>query len=124
MFSRRKIAAVSGLVGGIAVACAGITQAHAAATPGNCTRDLLGTITCTQRIKGEAPDDGAIAHQETCQPVQPLKLPAFLGQGTERLGPNVTCSPTTVGVPPDSEREAPDGSALGPMARILPVEGS
>jgi hypothetical protein len=125
MFSRKKIAAVSGLVGGIAVTCVGFTQAYAASSSGGCTRDLLGTITCTQQIKGQTSDGGAVPHQETCQPVQPLRLPAFLGQGTERLGPKVTCSPETVGVPPTepgAEQEQPDGGALGSMARILPVD--
>ncbi|KOV64992.1 hypothetical protein [Streptomyces sp. MMG1121] len=111
MFSRKKIAAVSGLVGGLAVTCIGVAPAHAAASPGTCTRDILGNLSCTQRIKGEVPEGGTLPHQETCHPVEPTRLPAFLGQGVERLGPEVTCSPTTVGVPApdkDDEQMSPD----------------
>jgi len=100
MFSRKKIAAVSGLVAGIAASCVGIPQAYAA-NPGTCTNDLLGNLTCTQRIQGSS-EDGALPHQETCKPVQPTMVPAVLGTGMERLGPEVTCNPSTVGVSPDS----------------------
>jgi hypothetical protein len=109
MFSRKKIAAISGLVGGLAVASTGLTHAYAAGGPGTCTRDLLGSVTCTQRIEGELPADGVIPHQENCMPVQPLTLPAALGNGTTRLGPKVTCASTTSGAPEraDGRQEAP-----------------
>ncbi|MFF8725510.1 hypothetical protein ACF073_03325 [Streptomyces sp. NPDC015171] len=102
MFSSKKIAVVSALVGGLAVICTGITQAQAAAGPGSCARDLLGGISCTQRIKGEFPDDAALVHQETCKPVERLTLPAALGGGQTRFGPEITCNPETVGVAPES----------------------
>ncbi|MEU2335158.1 hypothetical protein ABZ608_16475 [Streptomyces sp. NPDC013172] len=123
MFSGKKIAAVSGLVGGIAAACVGLTPAYAAAGPGKCTDDLMGNLTCTQRIRGEVPEDGVMQHQETCKPVQPVQLPAVLGQGTERLGPEVTCSPTTVGVAPveKGDEQEPSAGPFGVMSRILPV---
>ncbi|MER6032462.1 MULTISPECIES: hypothetical protein [unclassified Streptomyces] len=101
MFSRMKIAAVSGLVGGLTVACAGITPAFAAAGPTPCTPDLQGNISCTQRITGEVPEGGVMPHRETCVPVQPVRLPAALGAGVTRLGPEVTCDPATTGVPPE-----------------------
>ncbi|MER6434547.1 hypothetical protein ABT272_44280 [Streptomyces sp900105245] len=109
MFSRKKIAAISGLVGGLAVASTGLTHAYAAADQGTCTRDLLGSVTCTQRITGEIPENGVIPHQENCMPVQPLTLPAALGTGTTRLGPKVTCASTTSGVPAEAggRQEAP-----------------
>ncbi|WP_406439684.1 hypothetical protein OHB00_31415 [Streptomyces sp. NBC_00631] len=121
--SGKKIAAVSGLVGGLAVACAGLVPAYAAAGPGACADDLMGNLTCTQRIKGEVPEGGVMPHQETCKPVQPVQLPAVLGQGTERLGPEVTCSPATVGVAPPEKGDEPDspGGPFGVMSRILPV---
>ncbi|MFF8949203.1 hypothetical protein ACF09I_10560 [Streptomyces sp. NPDC014940] len=99
MFSRMKFAAVAGLVGGLTVVCAGVTQTFAAGGPTPCAHDLQGNVSCSQRIKGEVPEGGTIPHQETCVPVQPLRLPA-LGAGVTRIGPEVTCSPTTVGVPP------------------------
>jgi hypothetical protein len=91
MLSRKKIAVVSGLVGGLAVTCAGVAQAYAVGGPGICTRDLQGNVSCIQRIQGELPEDGVIPHQENCMPTQPLTLPAALGNGTMRIGPEVTC---------------------------------
>jgi hypothetical protein len=122
MFSRKKIAAVSGLVGGIAVTCIGLTPVCAWGNPGTCTDDLMGNLSCTQRIKGEVPEGGVIPHQETCKPVQPVRVPAFLGSGSAQLGGTVTCSPETVGVPPakDDEQQSP-GDGLSLMGRMLPV---
>ncbi|MEU2621238.1 hypothetical protein ABZ642_24365 [Streptomyces sp. NPDC007157] len=97
MVNRKKIAALSVLVGGLVATGAGITQAYAAADPGGCTRDLLGNLACTQRFKGEVPEGELPPHQDTCQTVQPLTVPAALGNGRARLGPEVTCSPETWG---------------------------
>ncbi|MEU3858359.1 hypothetical protein AB0F03_13470 [Streptomyces sp. NPDC028722] len=100
MFSRKKLMAVAGLVGGLAVTCAGLAQAHVGSDPGACTRDESGAIICTQQIKGQVPADGVIPHQETCMPVQPTTLPAATGGGTTQFGPRVTCSPSTTALPP------------------------
>ncbi|MDX2592859.1 MULTISPECIES: hypothetical protein [Streptomyces] len=110
MFSTKKIAAISGLVGGLVVASTGLAHAYAAANPGTCTRDLLGSVTCTQRITGEIPENGVIPHQENCMPVQPLTLPAALGNGTTRIGPKVSCTSTATGVPAgaDGRQESPN----------------
>ena len=102
--------AVSVLAGGLAMACAGLAHAHAGKDPGTCTRDLLGGFTCSQRIHGQLSEDGEVPHQETCTPVQPLTLPAALGQGQLQLGPKVTCSPTTTGATDEVE------SGQGPFA--------
>ncbi|MET8075660.1 hypothetical protein [Streptomyces sp. NPDC005303] len=111
MFNRRKIAALSALTGGLLMTCVGIGQAHAAAGPGACTRDLLGGFTCTQRIVGVVPEDGVIPHQETCTPVQPVTVPAALGNGRARLGPEVTCTPSAA-TPPDATGTAPETTGL------------
>ena len=103
MLSRKKIAAVSGLLGGLAVTCAGVAQAYAAAGPGICTRDTHGNVTCIQRVEGEISEDGFIPRQENCLPTQPLTLPAALGNGKVRIGPEVTCG----GVPADKGVELP-----------------
>ncbi|GHD99117.1 hypothetical protein [Streptomyces alanosinicus] len=92
MLSRKKIAAVSGLLGGLAVTCVGFAHASTAADPGGCKRDLQGGVTCIQRVQGEIPEDGYIPHSDTCTPMQPLTLPAALGNGTIKYGPEVTCS--------------------------------
>ncbi|OIJ95843.1 hypothetical protein [Streptomyces monashensis] len=120
MFSRKKIAAVSGLVGGIAVSCVGLAQAHTAGGPGGCSNDLLGNLTCTQRIQGEVPEGETPPHQETCKPVQPVTVPGFLGTGIERLGPEVTCSPQTVGVPANAPRTV--GVPAGADGRRMPLD--
>ncbi|WP_225822746.1 hypothetical protein [Streptomyces naphthomycinicus] len=101
MFNMKKIAAVSGLVGGLAAACAGIAQAQVGPDPRACARDLMGNISCSQHIEGRIPEGGTIPHQESCVPVQPVTVPAALGDGRVRLGPEVTCSPSTQGVPMD-----------------------
>ncbi|MGW7530443.1 hypothetical protein [Streptomyces sp. NPDC054783] len=99
MFSTKKIAAVSGLIGGLAVTCAGVAQAHTVRGPGTCTRDILGNTTCVQRIEGEIPENGQIPHYDNCLPTQPFTVPAALGGGSMRIGPQVTCSNTTSGAP-------------------------
>jgi hypothetical protein len=112
MFNRRKIAALSALTGGLLMTCVGFAQAQAAADPGSCTRDLLGGFTCTQRISGVIPEDGVIPHQETCTQVQPVTLPAALGNGRARLGPEVTCAAPAL--------TAPDATGIAPEATGLP----
>ncbi|MEW2626044.1 hypothetical protein [Streptomyces sp. NPDC048106] len=108
MFSRKKTVAVFGLVGGLALASAGL--AHAAGDPGTCVRDAQGAITCTQHIEGEIPENGVVPHQENCMPTKPSVLPAALGSGTSRIGPAVTCAPLASRAPQrvGTERETPD----------------
>ncbi|MEU9476522.1 hypothetical protein [Streptomyces sp. NPDC048191] len=114
MFGRKRIAVVSGLVGGVAAACVGVTPAaNAAAGPGKCTRDLLGNVACVQRISGEVPKGAAIPHQELCQSVQPTEVPSFLGGGTQQFETEVTCTPVARGGVPAANRdevESPDVS--------------
>ncbi|KQW15535.1 MULTISPECIES: hypothetical protein [unclassified Streptomyces] len=110
MFNRRKIATLSVLAGGLLMTCVGIAQAHVAAGPGNCTRDLFGFI-CTQRITGVIPEDGVIPHQETCAQVKPATSPAALGNGRARLGPEVTCA-APASTAPDATDTAPEETGL------------
>jgi hypothetical protein len=109
MFNSKRIAALSGLIGGLAVASMGITHAHAAGDPAPCTRSPQGDVICVQHIEGRSAEHGAIPHQETCMPVQAVTVPTATGNGTTRLGPQVTCSPATSGAPRpiDGERELP-----------------
>ncbi|MFI0964145.1 hypothetical protein ACH4S8_22435 [Streptomyces sp. NPDC021080] len=109
MFSRKKIAALSGLIGGLAVASTGITHAYAAGDPASCTRTPQGDVICVQHIEGESSGRGTIPHQETCMPVQAVTLPAPTGNGATQIGPKVTCSPATSGAPRsnDEKRELP-----------------
>ncbi|MFJ8313032.1 MULTISPECIES: hypothetical protein [unclassified Streptomyces] len=96
MLSRKKIAVVSGLLGGLAVACAGVTQVYAAAG-GTCTNDKHGSVTCVNRVVGSTPEGDAyiVRQSEGCVPTQPLTLPVagLLNRGNMQIGPQVTCSP-------------------------------
>ncbi|WP_210577817.1 hypothetical protein [Streptomyces sp. GESEQ-4] len=103
MFNGKKIAAVSGILGGLAMTFVGVTQAHAAGGPGVCALDAEGNIVCTQRIVGQTPEgDGfTIRRSVNCQPTQPLTLPApgLLNNGQTRIGPHITCAGPTSEAP-------------------------
>ncbi|GAU68785.1 hypothetical protein SSP35_09_00280 [Streptomyces sp. NBRC 110611] len=49
MFSSKKIAVVSGILSGLVVTCAGVTQAYAGEHPGHCARTPQGNHTCVQK---------------------------------------------------------------------------
>ncbi|MGP4043299.1 hypothetical protein [Streptomyces sp. 2A115] len=118
MFSRKKIAAVFGLLGGLAATCACGTQAYAAGPPGNCGIDSQGNITCVQRTVGTPEGDGFIIRQtQTCVPVEPLSLPVvpILNNGRTRIGPEVTCAPNTTQAPGNRE----NGSETGLLPGLL-----
>lgn len=99
MFSRKRIAALLVLIGGLAVASTGIACAHVVADPAACTLSPQGDVICVQHIEGKSPEGGAIPHQETCRPVQAVTLPATTGNGTTHIGPTVTCSPVASEAP-------------------------
>ncbi|KUN83349.1 hypothetical protein AQJ66_19120 [Streptomyces bungoensis] len=120
MVSRKKMAVVSGLLGGLVATCAGAAQAHAAAGPGTCTRDLLGNVTCVQRITGEMPPgDGFTAPRvQTCLPTEPLTLPTSpMSNGTTQIGPKVTCAGPAPVLGTADEGDKGDGSSG--LARLL-----
>ncbi|MEK2475007.1 MULTISPECIES: hypothetical protein [Streptomyces] len=112
MFSRKKIAAVAALMGGLTVACVIAPQAQAADTRGFCTRDVQGNVSCLQKTTS---DDGkySLTQQQNCQPSSPLQLPTHgvLNPGTMLVGPAVTCS-NSAPVPGDSQ-PAMDGENRG-----------
>jgi hypothetical protein len=115
MFSRKKIAAVSALLGGLAVTCTGATQAYAAGGPGTCTVDAQGNVTCVQRIVGDMRDGGdgfAFRQAQSCVPTKPLSLPVLpvVNNGSTRIGPEVTCAPDAAPGPDNS-----DDSDKGPL---------
>ncbi|MGW1374640.1 hypothetical protein ACWD6P_10260 [Streptomyces sp. NPDC002446] len=49
MFSRKTIAAVSALLGGLALSCTGAVQAHASGAEGGCARHAMGESTCVSK---------------------------------------------------------------------------
>ncbi|MET9834864.1 hypothetical protein ABZ078_37560 [Streptomyces sp. NPDC006385] len=120
MFNGKKIAAVTGLLGGLALTCIGGAQAHAAANPGACAQDGLGNIVCTQRLVGEIPAEGeapALRRSVTCQPTQPLTLPApgLLSNGQTRIGPHITCTDVT----PQAPAAETGDDNVSALARLL-----
>lgn len=118
MFNGKKIAAISGLLGGLAMTCIGVGQAHAAANPGNCTTDSQGNTTCTQRIVGQTPegDNFIVRRSVNCQPTKPVSVPApgLFSNGQTRIGPHITCSDIAPEPAADSNELSPGavGSAL------------
>ncbi|GGU51446.1 hypothetical protein GCM10010211_15150 [Streptomyces albospinus] len=95
MFSRKKIAAITALLGGLAATCAVIPQAHAADNTGLCRRDAQGNVTCLQRSTGPTQDGSYTLNQtQSCNPTKPVSIPAqgVLNPGVTQVGPAVTCS--------------------------------
>jgi len=97
MFTQQKIAAVSGLLGGLAAICTG-TTAYAAA-PAHCTTDSHGAVTCVQSsdVTYTSKDGTQHVHQkQDCTTVSRNRLEqpvSALGQlGTTHVGPVVNCS--------------------------------
>jgi hypothetical protein len=119
MFNGKKIAAVSGLLGGLALTFIGGAQAHAAANPGACALDALGNTVCTQRIAGQAPEGEmpALRRSVTCQPTQPVTLPApgLLSNGQTRIGPHITCTDVT----PQAPAADTNDDGVSALARLL-----
>ncbi|MFE0187035.1 hypothetical protein [Streptomyces sp. NPDC059008] len=100
MFSRKKIAAVSVLLSGLAVTGAGATQAYAAATPSDCTRTAQG-ITCMHKSQSVYTNkDGKRivrqTHECSSNSRHILVLPRIgvLNEApqTTRVGPVMSCS--------------------------------
>ncbi|MFI9047565.1 hypothetical protein [Streptomyces sp. NPDC053427] len=117
MFSRKKIAAASGLLGGLVMICAGATQAYAGGSAGTCIRDTQGNITCMQRNNGYTSDDGKyVVHQaQDCLATKPLSWPAdgLLNKGSTRIGPAVNCSNAA----PSTDAFEPPALAAEPQTR-------
>ncbi|MGW6910342.1 hypothetical protein [Streptomyces sp. NPDC054940] len=131
MFNGKKIAAVSGLLGGLAMTWIGVAPAHAAADPGACAPDSQGNIICTQRIVGQLPESGdfEVRRSVTCQPTEPVTLPAagLLNSGTTRIGPHITCKDMTrptMPAPAPATNDNSDSGHLGALARILGGPGA
>ncbi|MFF6993777.1 hypothetical protein ACFY93_02255 [Streptomyces sp. NPDC008313] len=99
MTSRKKIAVVSWVIGGIAMTCAG--AAHAQASAGECTSDAKGNITCVN--KGEnayTSEDGTVhVHQVwDCETVSKNRLErpqigaGLQGTQSTQVGNTAQCS--------------------------------
>ncbi|MGG2459546.1 hypothetical protein ACO0M4_06935 [Streptomyces sp. RGM 3693] len=109
MFSRKKIAPIVALMGGLTAASVIAPQAHAADTTGLCTRDIQGNVTCLQRTTG-ANENGqyTVNQSKSCMPTSPVTIPAhgLLNPGTTQVGPAITCNNTA---------QVPAGDQMAPM---------
>ncbi|MFI8301096.1 hypothetical protein ACIGCZ_34805 [Streptomyces nigra] len=121
MFNGKRIVAVSGLLGGLALAGIGAGPAQAAAPA--CALDAQGDIICTQTVTGQTPegDDFVLRRSVNCQPSKPLTLPApgVLSNGQTRIGPQITCADMNEPAPavPADSGEQNEVSPL--IARLL-----
>ncbi|TJZ42818.1 hypothetical protein FCH28_33540 [Streptomyces piniterrae] len=93
MFSGKKIAVVSGLLGGIAMTFAGANQANAGEATASCSPYFQ---TCIQNNSGYASPDGSLKvnQSQDCLGTKPVAMPAggLLNRGATQIGPQLTCS--------------------------------
>ncbi|MEU9110308.1 hypothetical protein AB0D04_00605 [Streptomyces sp. NPDC048483] len=103
MFSRKKIVALSGLLGGLAMTYAGATQAYGGGSESDCTRSAVGNRVCVYKgqhiykskngryVIRQAKDCSTISRQRVLWPENGL-LNSW--GGTTKIGPVVNCSNT------------------------------
>ncbi|MEV0369258.1 hypothetical protein AB0I10_05465 [Streptomyces sp. NPDC050636] len=99
MFSRKKIAVVSGLVGGLVLTCTGATQVYAAGSSGDCTRSALGNTTCIDEGQTSyTSKDGrhVVKQRQHCSSTARHRVvwpeSGLLNRGNTETGPVVDCS--------------------------------
>ncbi len=100
MFSQKKIAAVSLLLGGLAVTGLGTTYAYADGAGLTCTHDAKGNTSCSQKTESTyTTKDGTLHVQQkqdcTSDSRERVDTPqSTLGGvvGTTHIGPTVKCS--------------------------------
>ena len=101
MFSPKKIAAVTALLGGLAVTGAIAPQAYAAEGASLCAQGVQGSAMCPSGNTNYTSDDGTynIHQSQNCMPTRPLTLPgrSLLNPGSTQLGPALTCSNSAPG---------------------------
>ncbi|MFF4254095.1 hypothetical protein ACFY1L_23105 [Streptomyces sp. NPDC001663] len=103
MFSRQKIATVSGLIGSLAVIYVGAAvQAHADGNPGNCKTNAQGETTCIKKSETVRKDKGGtyvVKQTQDCsttyRPHLVLPEDGWLNNGSSKVGPTVDCSNTS-----------------------------
>lgn len=103
MFSRKKMAAVSGLVGSIAVIYVGGAQAYAADSSGDCKTTAAGETTCVHKSEAVHKDKRGtfvVKQDQKCSTTYRPQLvltddEMLTRPGTTTVGPKVECSNTT-----------------------------
>lgn len=99
MFSRQKIATVSGLLGSLAVIYVGAAPAHAAERPGDCKTSAVGETTCIRKSEIVHTDKHGryvVKQTQECSTTFRPRLPApkdsVLNTGSKKVGPVLDCS--------------------------------
>ncbi|GAU68796.1 hypothetical protein SSP35_09_00390 [Streptomyces sp. NBRC 110611] len=96
MLTRKHLAVVTGIVGGLVVTFAGHAQASAGSPATNCVHDLTGSYTCFQRNSNVASEHGKYTVQQSqdCAVTRPLPetVDGLLNTGSTAIGPSTSCS--------------------------------
>ncbi|NUP36387.1 MAG: hypothetical protein HOY76_05040 [Streptomyces sp.] len=102
MFSQKKLATASLILGGLSMAGIGMSHAYAAGPSNGCSRDAQGNVTCVHKTeKTFTTSDGTVHVQQAqeCSSASrevvdtPQTVVGQVGQlGTTRIGPVVNCS--------------------------------
>ncbi|MGP4043301.1 hypothetical protein [Streptomyces sp. 2A115] len=101
MFSRQKIATVSGLLGSLAVICVGGAPAYADEPPRDCKTSAAGETTCIRKseiVHNDKHGRYVVKQTQECsttyRPHVALPEDKVLNQGSKKIGPVVDCSNT------------------------------
>ena len=99
MFSRQKIATVTGIIGSIAVICAGAAHAQADEIPRGCKTNAAGEIICvhkTQTVHKDKRGTFVVNQTQSCsttsRPRLVLPEDGMLNSGSTQVGPVMDCS--------------------------------
>ncbi|MER6731116.1 hypothetical protein ACWGLF_19235 [Streptomyces puniciscabiei] len=98
MFTRQKVATLSGLVGSLAVICAGAAHAHAGEPGGECRTTATGGVVCMRKSDTRSDDHGKhVIHQtRDCLTADRSRVvfpdDQLLHGGSEEVGPVLDCS--------------------------------
>ncbi|MEV8020466.1 hypothetical protein AB0O76_29875 [Streptomyces sp. NPDC086554] len=98
MFSRQKLAAVSGLLGSLAVIYVGAEQAYAHERPGDCKTNVAkGETICIRKSETVHADKHGryfIRQTQECETVSQPPLPNdhAVSKGSKHVGPILECS--------------------------------
>ncbi|MER5545676.1 hypothetical protein ACWDBD_37890 [Streptomyces sp. NPDC001118] len=98
MFTRQKIATVTGLVGSLAVICVGTAHAHTVDPKGDCKSTAMGDTICIHKSETRTDQHGkhVIKQAQDCSVVDRPRLVGpgddLLAGGSKNVGAVVTCS--------------------------------
>ncbi|GHA89090.1 MULTISPECIES: hypothetical protein [Streptomyces] len=100
MFSRKKIAVASMLMGGLALTGLGVTQAYAGGAQGDCTPDAYGNVVCVEKTETSYTSEDGTYHLNQTQECtttarETVQQPTGAGvgqRGTTDVGPAVDCA--------------------------------